>query len=128
MRTANLALRFLLELCALAALGYWGAHAGGTGAIRIALALAAPLAAALVWGALVAPRAVIRAPNAVRLVAECVVFGAALAALAAAGRTRWAVILGLAILLNEILLTMWDQRWVVPDAPVVSVPDYPQRR
>jgi hypothetical protein len=34
---ANLALRFLLELCALGALGYWGFKAGNTTIAKIAL-------------------------------------------------------------------------------------------
>jgi hypothetical protein len=55
-----LALRFLLELAALGALAYCGAHAAPVGAFgRITLAVAAPLAAALVWGAFVSPE---RAP------------------------------------------------------------------
>ena len=35
MRIANLALRFLLELCALAGLAYWGAHAAAGAALRM---------------------------------------------------------------------------------------------
>jgi hypothetical protein len=85
-------------------------------------------AAALLWGALVAPRAAVRAPSAIRLAAECIVFGGAVAGLAAAGRTRWALGLGLAILLNEILLTMWGQRWMVSGHSIRYVPDHPEMR
>ena len=56
LRSANLAAKFGLELCSLAALGYWGASTG-TGATSVALAVAAPSAAAAVWAAFAAPRA-----------------------------------------------------------------------
>ncbi len=42
---ANLALRFLLELCALGALGYWGFKTGNTTIAKIALGVGAPLVA-----------------------------------------------------------------------------------
>ena len=46
-KDANLGLRFLLELVALAALGYWGYRAGDTGLARVALAIGAPMALAI---------------------------------------------------------------------------------
>ncbi len=90
MRTANLVLRFALELSALAALAVWGASADG--AIAWVLGAGAPLAAAVAWGAFVSPRAAIDAPRAVRWAVEAMVVAAASAALVATGRT----ILGLA--------------------------------
>lgn len=60
--TVALAVRFLLELGALAALAYWG-YRTGTGFARYALALGAPLAAAVVWGVLVAPKSSRRLPR-----------------------------------------------------------------
>ena len=53
---ANLALRFLLELCALVALAYWGFETGSGAIAKFALGIGAPLVAAVVWGAFVAPR------------------------------------------------------------------------
>jgi uncharacterized protein DUF2568 len=48
---ANLALRFLLEVGALAALAYCGYEAGGW-----LLAIVLPLAAALIWGLVASPK------------------------------------------------------------------------
>ncbi|GGL63006.1 YrdB family protein [Halocalculus aciditolerans] len=79
-----LAARFLLELGALAALGYWGWVAGDTVASRAVLAAGAPLAAAVVWGAFVAPRARYRLADPARLLVELAVFGAATAGLSLA--------------------------------------------
>jgi hypothetical protein len=47
-RAANLALRFLLELAALAGLAYWGCNTGHSAVGDVALGIAAPLAAAAV--------------------------------------------------------------------------------
>ena len=57
MVAANLGLRFLLELAALAAVGWWGWHIGGSTLGRLVLAIVLPLGVALVWGAFIAPKA-----------------------------------------------------------------------
>jgi hypothetical protein len=92
LRDANLALRFLLELAALAAVAYWGYRSGRTGPLRIALAVAAPLAVATIWILFVAPEASMLLPEPWHLALEVAVFGAAAAVLAVAaprqGRPR----------------------------------------
>ena len=55
MRAANLALKFLLELAALASFAIWGASSE-SGALAVAHAILAPLIVALLWGRLAAPR------------------------------------------------------------------------
>jgi hypothetical protein len=107
---ANLALRFALELCALWALGYWGAHVAASPVVRVALAIAAPLAAAVAWGAVVAPKARLRAPAGVRLAVELAIFGGATLALAGAGRSRWAVWFAVAVALHELLRALGHGR------------------
>src|SRR4051812_38142882 len=57
MLTANLPLRFLLELGALAAIAVWGARTGGTTVARVALGAGLPLAVAVLWAAFVGPGA-----------------------------------------------------------------------
>jgi len=85
-----LTLAFLLELAALAALGFLGVHLGGGGTASILLAIALPLAAAVLWGAFAAPRAAFDAP-ALKLAVKAAVFGGALVALAVVGRADLAV-------------------------------------
>ena len=58
----NLALAFLLELCALGALGYWGVRTGDGPVAKVALGLGAPLCAAVLWGLFAAPRAPVSVP------------------------------------------------------------------
>lgn len=57
LRIINLGVRFLLELASLAAFGYWGATVRASGALRALLAIALPLAVALVWGLFISPKA-----------------------------------------------------------------------
>jgi hypothetical protein len=83
---ANLALRFLLELCALAALGYWGLETGRRPIAKIGLGIGTPLAAAAIWATLVAPGAAVPVPGALRFLLELIIFGLAVGALYSAGR------------------------------------------
>lgn len=106
---ANLALRFVLELCALAALAYWGFHTSETTLVRGALGIGAPLLAAIVWGLFVAPRATVPVSSPVRLIVELLVFGAAIAGLVAAGRPGFATVLGIVYAINRVLVTVWGQ-------------------
>ena len=108
MRPANLALKFGVELAAIAALGYWGATLDGDVAPVLA-AVAAPLAAAGLWGVLAAPRSPRRLAIRARVPFELAIFALAAAALFAAASTLTAVIFASAVVLNAALLTLFDQ-------------------
>jgi Protein of unknown function (DUF2568) len=108
-KLANLAARFLLELCALAALGYWGFQIGQSLIAKIGLAVGAPLLAAVVWGTFIAPRATVPVPTWVWLVLQVVVFGCAAAGLVATGQRTLAGIFVLAVVINSTLLYAWRQ-------------------
>jgi hypothetical protein len=99
---ANLAFRFLLELAGLTALGVWG-WSLSTGATRIVAAIAAPAAAAVLWGAFNVPgdpsrsgAAPIPVQGLVRLIGELAFFALAAWALAAAGHAGLAIALAVA--------------------------------
>lgn len=109
MRSANLALRFLLELTALAALAYWGATAPTRVLFRIALAIGAPLVMATFWGMFVAPRARVVLPSAVRMVIGAAALVLAAAALVVRGRTGAGIVLGGLAVLNAIFMVAWKQ-------------------
>ncbi|MDF2716644.1 MAG: hypothetical protein K0R28_3569 [Paenibacillus sp.] len=101
-----LAVRFLLELAALGALGYWGFRTGTVLPMKLLLGTAAPLAAAIVWGAFIAPKASFPVAVPVRVLLELCVFGSATAALYASGRSTLAVVF-LAIALIDTALIYW---------------------
>ena len=112
-RAANDALRFLLELSALAGLAIWGWGTGPTG-VNVVLAVAAPLAAAALWGAFVAPRASRHPRDPWRLLLEALVFGAGTLAFAAAGAGWAAIALGVLAALHLVATFPLGQRrpWV----------------
>ena len=105
----NFALRFVLELCALGALGYWGSRAGGGPVYGAMLALGTPLVAAVAWGIFVAARARVSLPLAGRLAVELTVFGSATAALYATGHRALAAALFIVAAANRALIHHWRQ-------------------
>ena len=93
MRSIALGLRFVLELCALAALGYWGWQIGQTLPMKLGLGIGALLVAAVGWRLLVSPKASIAVPSAARFIIELGIFGLAVLGLLAVGRSDLAVAL-----------------------------------
>lgn len=111
----NLAFRFLLELAALAALGYWG-WTQWSGILRLLFTPGLPLLAAFLWGMFRVPgdasasgKAPLPVPGWLRLLLELALFTAATFALLGAGNAgaaRWlalAAILHYAISYDRIL-------------------------
>ena len=109
LQSANLALRFVLELCALAAFSYWGFHAPSSRVARIAAAIVAPLVAAVVWILFGAPGAQFELSDPLHLVLEVLFFGGAAVALRAAGRRTYALAFGALAAINRALMYAWDQ-------------------
>ena len=110
MKAANLALRFLLEVSALVALGYWGFHAGDGDATHWILGIGAPLVAAVVWGLFVAPRRRFDVPNAVWILLQVLFFGAAVVGLMMSDQVWVAVVFVVLLIMNVSLMIVWQQR------------------
>ena len=100
----NLALAFVLELCMLAAFAYWGVRVGEGTLAKVALGVGAPLLVAVAWWLFIAPRAVVTLPAPVNLALRILVFGLAVAGLAAAGRPAWAMVFGVVVAANLALV------------------------
>lgn len=107
MKEANLALRFLLELCLLAALAYVGLQ------VSVVLAVLAPLVAAIVWGLFVSPKARFPVSLVLWLAVQAVLFGTAVVGLIAVGSVVLGLVFGLAVLVNLALVLFWRQRATV---------------
>ncbi len=99
---ANFALLFLLELMALAAIGWWGFKTG-SGVDSWLLGLGIPAGAMVLWGMYAAPHAVQDIPWMAVAVKVLVFDGAAIALLVCAG-PRWALIYATAAVLNLIIV------------------------
>lgn len=100
---ANLALAFVLELCALAALCLWGFSTGDGLVTKTVLGLGAPLGAAVLWGLFAAPRAPVSVPL-VGFGVKVVVFGSASLALYATGHHALAFVFATLVVLNAVLV------------------------
>jgi hypothetical protein len=76
---------------------------------KVALGVGAPLVAAVVWGTFLSPRAPVQLPWGVVLVLQAVVFASAAAALAATGNRTLALVFGVIVVTNAILMYVWQQ-------------------
>jgi hypothetical protein len=110
MRAANLGVRFLLELCLLAALAVVGWQVGGPVPLQLFLAVLLPAVAASLWGLWVAPRATNRLADPARFVVEALLFAVASAGLALVGHPLLGGLLAAAYAVNVALGFAWHQR------------------
>jgi hypothetical protein len=108
-RTANLALSFLLELAVLVAVGIWGFGVGHGRLAKIALGLGGPSMFAVLWGICAAPKSTRALHGPVRAAFEVAWFGSGVAALAGAGHPVWAAALAVLCLVNQALAYRWQQ-------------------
>jgi Protein of unknown function (DUF2568) len=99
----QLAVRFLLELAALAAAGVVGASLGSP-PLGLVGGIGAVVAFAVVWGLFLAPRARFVQSASFRLVVGTLVMEAAALGLVAIGQTTAGAILAVAILANAVAL------------------------
>ena len=98
-------IRFLCELAMLVSLAYWGFHVFD-GWVAFAVGVGAPVAAIVVWGAFVAPKARRPVSIPVRVVIEDALFVATTVALVAADLSVAAVLFAIAA-----LSTSWLNAW-----------------
>lgn len=105
---ANLGLKLLLEVVAVAAFAYWGAGTGGM-PMSLILAIAVPVAVIAAWAAYAAPKSARRLPAQTRIPFELAVFVAAVLALLAAGASGPALVMAVLVALNAIGLTAFGQ-------------------
>ena len=123
MTSVLLALRFALELALLAvfALGGWRIADGV--APQWILAIVLPVACAVVWGLLIAPKARIDAPLAIRLLVELALFAVAAGLLWVADLRAFALVLlvGEVVVLGALLASgQRPGREQLPPAPTAS--------
>ena len=109
LRSANLALSFLLELCLLAAFAYWGFSTQTGTALEILLGVGTPLLVAIVWGLLLAPRAPVRLSRPLHLLLATLLFAMGALALLAAGLPILALAFAVLYVINATLAFIWKQ-------------------
>jgi hypothetical protein len=105
----NLAVRFLLEIAALVAIGYWG-WTQHDGFLRYLLAIGGPVIAGVLWSTFAVPddpsrsgRAPVPVPGIIRLALELAIFAFAAWALYDAGNSLLALILVAVVVVHYAL-------------------------
>ncbi len=114
----NLAVRLLLEVAALLAIGFWG-WSQGEGVLRFVLAPGLPIIAAVLWGTFAVPddpsrsgKAPVPIPGILRLLLELAIFACATWALYDAGAIQSSRILGIVVLVHYVL--SYDRiKWLI---------------
>lgn len=73
------------------------------------LGIGSPLLIAIIWGVFGSPMAPIPVEGLYRVLLELFVFGLAALALYASGKTTLAIIFAITVVINRILLHIWNQ-------------------
>ena len=108
-KSVNLAVRFLLELCVLVAVGYWGFKTGSGWFLKILLGIGAPLLIAVIWGMFGAPKSAYHLTGLSLLALEVVVFGSGVVALFAMKNYQLAWSFAVILIINRVLMFVWQQ-------------------
>jgi Protein of unknown function (DUF2568) len=109
LKSVNLALAFLLELAMLAAFAYWGFQSGSSTLLKIFMGIGIPLLVIVIWGIFMAPNSARHLQGGAYLALKAVLFGLAVMALMAAGRTTLGVVFAVVVVINTILVYVWGQ-------------------
>jgi len=109
LKTLNLLTRFLLELCMLAAVGYWGFKTQSGWTMKIALGIGLPVLIAVLWGLFIAPRAKYPLSGIPYLIVELTLLGSGALALFASGRVNLGWVYMIILIVNKALLVLWNQ-------------------
>ena len=105
----NLLVRFLLELCMLAAIGYWGFKTGSGWVMKVILGIGLPLLMAVIWGLFVAPKAIHPLHGASHLALAFILLSAGAAVLFSSGRADLAWVYALSLVANQVFMILWKQ-------------------
>ncbi|USN96546.1 MAG: YrdB family protein [Candidatus Nomurabacteria bacterium] len=108
-KSLNIAIRFLLEICLLISAGYIGYKLTNIPYVKYGLAISIPILVACIWGIFIAPKASYLLNVPYRIFVEIVLFGLTCVLLALYGKIGPAIALGLAFSVNEMLLLYWKQ-------------------
>ncbi len=103
----NLGVRFLLELCMLAAVGYWGFKTNSAWWMKILFGIGLPVLIAVLWGMFLAPKATRPLSGVSFLALEMLLFASGALALFASGKPILGWAYTITLIVNKILLTIW---------------------
>jgi len=105
----NLLARFLLELCLLAAVGYWGFNTNSGWLMKIILGIGLPVLIAALWGMFIAPKAIRPLSGASYLILEMTLLASGSVALFASGKLTLGWVYTISLVVNKVLLVLWNE-------------------
>ncbi len=105
----NLLVRFLLELCMLAAVSYWGFKTQSAWSLKILLGIGLPILIAVLWAMFLSPRATHPLSGISFLALELILLGSGAVALFASGKPTLGWVYAIAAVINKVLLGLWKQ-------------------
>lgn len=109
LQSINLALRFVLEIFALGAVGYWGFKIGKDGVLKWLMAFGFPVLLAVIWGVFGSPKAVIKLSSPLHFIVEVLTFGLPALALYFIGKQQVAIFYIILVIVNRMLMFIWNQ-------------------
>ena|SRR6188474_1413684 len=109
LKAVNAGLAFLLELAMLASFGYWGFQGEKSIWIKWGLGIGTPLAVAILWGLLLAPKANQRLNILWGTLLSLGLFCLAASALYQTDHPTLAFTLAVIAIVNRILVLLWQQ-------------------
>jgi hypothetical protein len=112
LQAINLGIAFLLELCMLGALAYWGFQGTDSVPLKLLLGIGVPIVVIVIWARFMAPNSSTRLTGTAYLLLKLVLFGAAAIALAMAGQATLAIIFAVVAVVNQVLLMVWKQETI----------------
>lgn len=75
MKLIHLGIRFMLEICIMISLCYWGFQTGKGIVMKLILCIITPAIIAFIWGTFLSPKATIKLPFFSSLALEIMIFG-----------------------------------------------------
>lgn len=109
LKRINAWVSLLLEIAMIAAFAYWGFHATETVWLKWVLGIGAPLAAFIIWGLFLTPRAGQPSNPTMQIIVSLGLLYLAALALYQAGQPSLANIMILVIAVNRTLVALWRQ-------------------
>ena len=109
LKGSNLLVRFLLELCMLAAIGYWGFKTNSGWVMKIIFGIGLPVLVAVIWGMFLSPKAAYSLPGFSNLALELIVLGSAAVALFSSGKANLGLVYTAILVINKLLMLVWKQ-------------------
>ena len=107
LKLLNVAVRFLLELCLLAAVGYWGFKTHSGWLLKILFGIGLPVLIAVLWGMFIAPKAIRPLSGISYLILELTLLASGSVALFASGKSTLGWVYTITLIVNKILLVVW---------------------